>query len=69
MGNEINKETGKTYEIRPIFNNTKRYINSNEYRKYYFELHCEEILRKQRIRYHQNKEKVRDYARNYYHQK
>ena len=29
MGNEINKETDETYETRPIFNNTKRYNNSN----------------------------------------
>ena len=66
MGNEINKVY--TDDTGPILNNTRHYKNSNEDRRQYFNLHKEEILRKQRNRYHQNKEKKRKYARNYYYQ-
>ena len=48
MGNEINK--GYTDETTSVFNNTKHYYNSNEDRRQYFNLHKEEILRKQRNR-------------------
>ena len=66
MGNEINK--GYTDETSSVFDNTKHYYNSNEDRRQYFNFHKEEILRKQRIRYHQSKEKKREYARSYYYQ-
>ena len=55
MGNEINKVY--TDDTGPILNNTRHYKNSNEDRRQYFNLHKEEILRKQRNRNHQNKEK------------
>ena len=48
MGNEINKVY--TDDTGPILNNTRHYKNSNEDRRQYFNLHKEEILRKQRNR-------------------